>query len=309
MKQAKCYSRPGSPTSLTRWAWCFVTLAIAVSACACDIPVYEYTLHNWTRDPFHAYYLYRGTEAALDAQVNRYLERIARGPETNLAFTMMDLDGPEPATALDQRVREGNQKSKLPMHIVLTPRGATLLAQRLDLPTARALISSPKRKLLADQLCKGKQGVLLLLLGPDKVENQTARSVLGEAVTAAADNQWDVGLIEIARSDPQEHWLVQQLLHLEQDLKDIPNAMVFSVFGRAHALEPYLGKGITRSNMDELIAFVNGPCTCQVKAASFGLDLLTSWNWQAVVPTRPELDKPMEPGGFISFGSEETPEG
>jgi hypothetical protein len=74
--------------------------------------------------------------------------------------------------------------------------------------------------------------------------------------------------------------LVEQLLSLEDDLKEIQRAMLFGVFGRAHALEPYLGRGITRENILDLVAFINGPCSCEIKAANPGMDLLTDWDWE-----------------------------
>lgn len=279
--------------------------ALALPALACDTPVWEYTLHNWRRDPYRVYYLHSGAEAAADAQVNRYLGDAAESPNVNLLFARMDPSKVDAGASREERFVAARYKTKpLPLHVVLNPRGGELFAGRLDLKTARALVDSPQRKRLAELLCEGKQGVLLVLLAGDETQDAKARGVVHEVVSEALKEECDVGVIEVARGDPKERWLVAQLLLLEDDLKGLDTAMVFGVFGRAHALEPFLGKGITWANIADLVMFMNGPCTCQIKATAWGMDLLTNWDWDKHAGELPELGRPAELGGFVTFGDE-----
>ena len=269
------------------WLLCFwaATLLLAGAAQACDTPVYQYTIQMWQRDPYYAYYFYSAAEQTDDGPVNRYLERVARGTEghVNLAFTRVDVKNLDSSEYTDEhrRVWARHQSSPLPLYVILTARGTELFVGQLDSVAAKALIDSPKRREIADQLCQGKQGLLLLLLGSNQPENAAAKMIVREVVAEAADQHQEVGLVELARGDPEEEWLVRQLLQLEDDLPKLDNTMLFPVFGRGHALEPYLGKGISRENLRQLVAFMNGPCSCEVKASSAGMDLLTDWNWDA----------------------------
>ena len=276
------------------WVLCLLgaMLLLAEAAPACDTPVYHYTIQMWQRDPYHAYYFYSGAEDTADAPVNEYLERIAQGAgsHVNLAFARVDVNNLDSVDYTDEhrQVRAPHQSQPLPFYVILTPRWTELFAGKLDLNAAQALIDSPKRRQIAEQLCQGKQGLLLLLLGPNQAENAKAQKIVREALSGATDRDQGIGFVEVARDDPQEKWLVRQLLLLEDDLQDLDNTMLFPVFGRGHALEPCLGKGITTANLLELVAFMKGPCACEIKTASAGMDLLTNYNWQARVAHWPQ---------------------
>jgi len=262
-------------------------LAVATPGIACDIPVYEYTLTMWQRDPYEVLYLYRGTQDPKDKQVNDYLERTEWGRDSNANFVFTPADvatlDQGQGRALARQVWEWHKSRDLPFHVVLTPRGAELFTGRLDVSTVKAMVQSAKRKDLATQLCQGKHGLLLLLLGPDDGENASARKAVRDAVAEAKKEGVEVGQLEVERDDKSEKWLVDQLLCVEEDLKEIQRPMVFGTFGRGHVLEPFVGKGITHGNMLDLLAFMNGPCSCEIKAASPGMDLLTDWDWEAQV--------------------------
>ncbi len=298
-----------------RWWAVAAMLVNCWAAQACDTPVCQYTLEHWRRDPYRVYYFYQEAEDPDDAQVNQYLEQVTAGSDTgaNLAFQRVDvstLGSVSPGEdqgltiASPEWVWKRHTSQELPLHVVADPKGLDLFAGRLSLSDAQAMVSSPKRAELARLLCRGKQGVLLILRGHEVAENapeiQTARQVVEEA----AQQQFDVGLVEVARDDPQETWFVRQLLHVEDDLQDINGTMVFGVFGRGHVLEPYLGKGITEENLSELVAFMNGPCSCEIKEGSAGVDLLTSWNWNEHVVESPEADE--KPLNSLLAGIEDT---
>lgn len=262
-------------------------LALGLSAQACDIPVCEYTLHNWPRDPYRVWYFYRDTEDPGDAAVNSHLQQAAESLEShaNIAFAKVnvsELDGAE-HDGLAGQVWARWKTDELPLHLALTPRGAELFAGRLDRPAAQAMLQSPKRQRLSRELSEGKQGLLLLLLGPDQAANAAAQKIVREVAEEAKEHEVDVGVLEVKRDDPQERWLVKQALSIEEDLKDLEHTMLFGVFGRGHLMEPFVGRGITKDNLIDLIAFLNGPCACTIKTADFGMDLLTNWDWEGSV--------------------------
>jgi len=261
-----------------------VVVAGGAVAWACDTPVYEYTIQNWVRDPYQVHYLHRGEEAAADAEANEYLERVARGTEghANLGFASVDVSSLDSTAPYGhRRVWARHKSDTLPLHVVTSPRGREVFAGRLDVDTVRKMVSSPKRSALAQQLSDGKQGVLLTLLGRDAGQNSAARSAVSEIVGRAGEENLEVGVLEVARDDARERWLVQQSLQVEDDLKDLTGTMVFGVFGRGYVLPPFVGRGITAENLADLVAFINGPCACEIKAANPGVDLLTDWDWKA----------------------------
>ena len=279
-------SRPAVGLLRARATACCALAALlmsAVGAMACDVPVYRYTLDNWQRDSYLAYYFHDGGPRPADAAVNRYLERVAAGREgrANLTFASVDVSKIASAEYSDQQRKAWSrvETDRLPVHVVVTPTGGKLFVGKLDVGTARSLVGSPKRDEVAKQLCQGKQGLLLLLLGPSDQENAAAQRALRDAVAAARTKEMDVGVVEVSRGDPREKGLVQQLLKLEGDLSELKDPMVFGVFGRGHVMEPYVGKGITKGNLLELAVFMNGPCSCDVKTSSAGMDLLTSYDW------------------------------
>jgi hypothetical protein len=93
---------------------------------------------------------------------------------------------------------------------------------------------------------------------------------------------------------------------VEPDLAGlVDQPMVFGVYGRARVLEPFVGKGITVDNLTQLVDFVTGACSCQVKDANPGLDLLTTWNWDATADRIAGKDPPLDRagGGYAEIGT------
>jgi hypothetical protein len=110
-----------------------------------------------------------------------------------------------------------------------------------------------------------------------------------------------LGLLEVSRSNPAERWLIRAMMTVEPDLAGlVDQPMVFAVYGRARILEPYVGKGITVDNLAQLVEFVTGACSCQVKDANPGVDLLTTWNWDATAEQLVAKDSPLDhaAGGY-----------
>jgi hypothetical protein len=138
----------------------------------------------------------------------------------------------------------------------------------------------------------------LLLLADRSEASEEARNT---ARLIAVREVGGCGFVEVRRDAPEERWLVRQLLSLEEDLSAITGPMVFAVFGRGHAMEPCLGRGITGENMAALAAFMAGPCTCEVKEEHLGMDLLTRWDWEKYADPNAAQDRSTDPAGFVTI--------
>jgi len=91
-----------------------------------------------------------------------------------------------------------------------------------------------------------------------------------------------VALVKLARDDPAEQWLVKALMQIEPDLDEyVDEPMVFGVYGRGRAMPPFIGKGITENNLVDLLFFLSGACSCQIKEQNPGMDLPMARDWDA----------------------------
>jgi len=81
-------------------------------------------------------------------------------------------------------------------------------------------------------------------------------------------------VVRLSRSDPREAFT---LAMLERQRAGAPTA--YPVFGRGRVLVPLPQKDLTPENIEEVCAFLTGECSCQVKEAQIGWDLLVQCNW------------------------------
>ena len=115
----------------------------------------------------------------------------------------------------------------------------------------------------------------------DKKKDQPAADTKDKKDETKAKPKNEVSLVVVDRSSKEEMWFVRNLLSLEPDLKDLPEPMVFPVYGRARALLPMIGKGITYDLLVGSIEFVTGACSCEIKDQNPGIDLLVHYDWEA----------------------------
>jgi len=116
----------------------------------------------------------------------------------------------------------------------------------------------------------------------------TATKELKEMATQLAEElelpglSYEFSTLAISRSDPQERMLLEMLLKSEPDLGDYADEpIVFPVFGRGRALYALASEGVNADTIRETIAFLTGPCGCEIKMLNPGVDLLMSVNWDA----------------------------
>lgn len=272
-------------------------------ALACDTPVYRYALYNWPPSPYVLYRL--GATTSLSAPMETAVTADAddpAGPQTNFVEVAVPSGDAELLETLPAAVVEAwrQQGAEAPLDVMCGPQGAVVWTGALSADDQAAVVDSPARQEIVRQLGEGRPCVLLTLTGGDAaalpaaqaaVEETIARGAAGKIEPArlgsdpsaepSAPPEVSLGQVVVDRHDPREAWLVRMLGHVEPDLAEYEGqTMVFALYGRGRAMEPYIGEGITADNLSECVSFILGSCSCQVKDQNPGVDLLTRGDWE-----------------------------
>lgn len=290
-----------------------VVITTAAALIACETPVYRFAMYRWEPAAYSVYYLHEG-EPSTDHQA--VLDRFAElqfGSDASSAesvnIDVVDVDTsdvdvnvhlPPSVSAVWQEVG-----STLPTFLVIAPGGRLLHTGELNLDDANALVDSPARQSASRLLDLEHVAVFYLLESEDDDDaNDTARRAIRDVIDLAeagllvadeplsgvlhpdenngnedVDATMMLATVSVSRDDPAERWLVRMLLHVEEDLEGLSEPMVFPVFGRGRALEPFIGGGITTDNLTGAVTYVTGSCSCEIKEQNPGMDLLTRWDW------------------------------
>ena len=271
-------------------------LYAAVPARACNVPVFRYALEHWAAEPYPVTLYHRGPLAA--AELSR-IDALEKASPVRVRFNSIDL-----ATHPDEE-----QFASLPWLVVRYPDSSNKAAPVWQGPltddAVAALLDSPKRRDLVQRLLAGDSAVWVLLESGD--------STIDDAVTArvSADSRRIEGtlklpvltksvedrirddvvplrlsfsVVRVSRTDPAERLLIRMLLGSEPDLDARNGPLLFPVFGRGRALYALADGGINEANLSKAAEFLSGACSCKVKEAHPGVDLLLSADW----PTAPE---------------------
>ncbi|MDA1052474.1 MAG: hypothetical protein O3C40_18615 [Planctomycetota bacterium] len=312
----------------------FVIVAASVLltsiATACETPVYRYAMYRWQPAPYEVYFFHDQPANEQDQRVQEMLTEYERGDDAraNVACIPVNIAEDPELTSVPPDVKKAwleREDKQLPCYFISTPYGAGISFEQLDEAKVKSLVESPARKSLAAQLETGKLGVFVMLGGKDEAENEATAAILNglveevregkvslyvsptdapaEGEPAAPKSNFDLGFIQINRDDPEEQWLVRSLLAMEPDLPNEERPMIFLVYGRARALLPYIGKGITRENLIREIEFISGACSCTVKEQNPGIDLLVRYDWDSAAAALAEKFG-NEEGNESQFGPE-----
>ncbi|MBC8355178.1 MAG: hypothetical protein H8E66_24650 [Planctomycetes bacterium] len=287
---------------------CLLVLVAVSVVMACETPVYRYAMYRWQPAPYEVYFFHEKDASEQDQRVQELLAEFERGSamRANVACIPVNVAEDPELTTVPPDVKKAwlaREDKELPSYFISTPYGVGLSSERLEEKNVKTLVESPARKSLAAQLETGKLGVFVMLGGKEASENDATEAILsglveevrdgkvslyvsptdaaGEGDAAATKPDFDLGFIKIDREDSEEEWFVRSLLAMEPDLAAEERPMVFLVYGRARALLPYIGKGITRENLVREIEFISGACSCTVKEQNPGVDLLVRYDWDS----------------------------
>lgn len=286
-------------------------LAVVWQAIACDTPVYRYAMYRWEPAPYEVYFFHDQPPGASDQKVAKQLAAYARyeGPRANVVYIPVDLAKHKDLAIVPPHIKSAflsHTKAPLPSYLVAFPYGPEVYFGNLDEAAVQAMVASPAREKIADQLAEGKMAVLVVVRSKDEGANRQAESVVETVVREVKEGKielytppselmtppgaeaqqpqlkCELGIVKIDPDDPNEVWLLRMLRAMEPELAQETAPMVFSVYGRGRAMLPYIGKGIHRDNLVGEIQFLSGACSCQVKEQNPGVDFLFLKDWDSV---------------------------
>ena len=284
----------------------FTVLFVLVpsSAFACSTPVFRYALERWAADYYEAVYIHRGPLSQDEKQLLDKLRQEGSEIEAFLNLRVLEMDI---TSSTEEKVKTLLMSEKLPETLPVLvlwypwQKGRTppIWQGRLTPSTVTAFLQSPVRQKLAEYLTEGQTAVWIFFesgnaakdkaaLGLLEKELETATRELKDEAESMPDElagpelTYEFSILPVSRSDPNESVLLSLLLNSEPDLDEYSGEpVIFPVFGRGRALYALIGKGINADNIRETIAFVVGPCGCEIKMMNPGVDLLMAANWDS----------------------------
>jgi len=89
-------------------------------------------------------------------------------------------------------------------------------------------------------------------------------------------------VLPLGRDEPGEDGLLRLLLASEANLHRVSGPIVMPVFGRGRLLGSLFGDDLQPDNVFEVVSFLCGECSCEVKELNPGVDLLIAADWPAI---------------------------
>lgn len=278
-------------------------------AYACSTPVFRYAMERWPADYYEGVLIHKGPIAD-DDQASMLLQD-EKAEFLNLRLSKIDLElspadpnSPGPAERIKSQLGIEVPET-LPALVLWYPwnkgRAAPFWTGQFTPSTVKALIQSPKRQELAQRLTDGQTAVWIFIESGNADKDKAALKLLNQQLETATKEleemapelaeelempglSYEFSILPVSRSDPRERMFLEMLLRSEPDLDEYTDEpIVFPTFGRGRALFALVGKGINAENLQEAIAFITGPCGCEVKMLNPGVDLLMAENWDASV--------------------------
>jgi hypothetical protein len=307
-------------------------LALPAPVPACNIPVFRYALERWRADrdddAYQVFIFHRGPLSDTDRKVVESLRQFGEGERAlaHLRVETVDLAGEVPAPL--NRLWQAQVKPSLPWVVARypgrPPDELPAWSGPLTAANAQAFMDSPARREVARRILKGDAVVWVLLEIGDAKKDAAAEKILqtelkrlekeirlpdgvGEgSVRLLSELPVKVAfsVLRVSRTAPAERVFVEMLLHTEKDLETFTEPIVFPIFGRGRALDALIGKGINPDTIQDAAAFLCGACSCQVKQANPGVDLLVAADWDSILDDRrnPGADTPGSPDLLSSVG-------
>lgn len=287
------------------WPACLALVWLAPSsASACDVPVFRYALERWTPDRFAVVVFHRDPFTPQQRLLVETLERAAKDSSANLVVRSVDVSSPIPAPF--QKLWQTQSASRLPWMVVRYPARtgleSAIWAGPLETNVVATLADSPVRREVVRRLWRGDTAVWLLVESGDHNRDDTLQQGIEsqsrnlerclELPMPSSDDppmlldlplKVRFSILEVSRSDPNEHVLLNQLLNWDTRLRSSSEPILFAVFGRGRVLPPAVGSAIRPEVIATMARMLTGPCSCQIKEMNAGYDLLLTANWNALL--------------------------
>jgi hypothetical protein len=278
-------------------------LAIGVSiASACTIPVFRYALERWESDRFQVIVYHAGQlTAEQETAVKKLEERswAANGP-LNIEVIRYDVTAEAPKL-LD--VERPASDANLPLVEVRARSDQHGWLRRWQGPLATAtqepgVFESPARAEVVRRILAGDAAVWLLI-APNSEQGASLAKSLQESLNGVAKNlpqpegiglpgselyasvplELRFSVLMVSQTDPAEQRVLEMLATSARQWQ-ADAAYVVPIFGRCRALDVIPQAELDDGTIDEVARFICSACSCQVKQANPGFDLLVSANWE-----------------------------
>jgi hypothetical protein len=321
-------------TRRTLWTATLCLILITGAAPACSIPVFRYALERWKPSAYEVLLFHRGRLTEAEKALAGKLEQAATA---NVELAVLDVNGKLEDDQKAVWTRHAN--GALPRLVVRYPQSEEKapdawtgnLDAELD-----ALLDSAARRKLVGLLTRGASAVFVVLTSSDQKADQAALDLLGrelprleKAVKLPEPTEEGPQLLSpiplkvsfpvlrVSRTDPAERVFVRILLGSEDGAEEVQGPIVFPVFGRGRALCGLHGKDLNAKELEGVVQFLCGACSCQVKELNPGTDLLLAADWEEKIKAAPEPQKeegtvtapPIPPGKPAAREEAEVPPG
>jgi hypothetical protein len=283
---------------------------------ACSIPVFRYALERWDLTRYEALVI---TKDPLPADADAWLKKLERGqPAANLNVRRLDV-GKLPKEY--QKLWKKNAR-ELPCILLRStdPEVPQIFwAGPVDEAKFRAVVDSPMRRKIVDRLKRGDTATFLILTGDDadadaethkqldstldhlaKTLEFPAQTEEGPQLKTGLPQKIAFSIEKLRRDDADEAAFIQMLLATEEDLDKVKGPIVMPVFGRGRLLCTMYGKDLSGTQFTNVVRFLAGDCTCQIKDLNPGVDLLIAADWADLLDKAgpPAVKRPDTPPAF-----------
>jgi hypothetical protein len=285
---------------ILRWPLAVILLlGAAAAAPACTIPVFRYALERWELSAYEAVVFHRGD---LSVETRSFLDSLTG--KANLILTSVDLEGKLNPNLQKLWDRHG-KPAALPWVVVRrVDAGAKVppvWTGPFERETLQQFIDSPARQKIVTALSGGASGVFVLLLSGDKAADAAARTLLerqlahheklvklpeqrgeGPRIRLALPLKVAFTILPLRRDEPGEAMFVHLLLGSDDGLDKVRGPIAFPIIGRGRLLGNLHSKELDADTLYEVVSFLCGECSCQVKELNPGMDLPISADWPAI---------------------------
>ena len=299
-------------------------LLIIQQVWACQVPVFRYALERWQADDYHAVIINQG---ALDEEQKKALQIIDEAASplfdtgANLSLHKIGLSS---VSSVEPRWQSETSTFKPddPPRIALYYPTSTgiqepLWTGELTTANAKAIIDSPLRQKIKDQLLSGTSNVWLLIQSGNEALDQEAEQRLRKFLDQASKETKlpdgiiplekahqlrsgpDEGPIDmddvlrssvplkihfstiaVSRNDPAEEIFISMLLKHSSRMHSVTDQPIaIPIFGRGRVLEGMIGQDLTLEHTLGASSYLCSACSCQVKEENPGLDMLMAVKW------------------------------
>jgi hypothetical protein len=252
----------------------FIILSFSI-AFPCTTKVSEWTLLNFPPAFYKFVYFTNNKLDNKTIQAHKKIKQFFK--DFNLKFNKIDINHFKNEN--EKKLFELAENNKMPFYAIYYKE--QLFAQFKHADELLSSLQSPLLEKIANELKSGKLCVLLHLKNGN--ESNYSADVINEYLSTSILKDI-IPVLKLNQNNVQERMFIKILLNVESDLLYIKEPMLFGIFGRFRILEPLVGKGITKENINYLVQFLSADCSCIIKTQMPGIDMLYYNNWNDVKP-------------------------